>query len=66
MFWLDLTLKEKHTKRLNIKPQTHVLRDTATGEYVNSLTLSVCDEKDELFYFNGFPLDIEIGINLKT
>ena len=44
-------------------PQTHVLRDTSTGEYVNSLTLSVRNEKGELFDFNGFPLEFEIEIN---
>ena len=44
-------------------PQTHVLRDTSTGEYVNSLTLSVRDENGKLFYFNFFPLEFEIAIN---
>ena len=44
-------------------PQTYVLRDTSTGEYVNSLTLSVRDEKGENFDFNGFPLEFEIEIN---
>ena len=34
--------------------QQHVLRDTSTGDYdVNSLTISVKDEKDNLFDFNG-------------
>ena len=44
-------------------PHTHVLRDTFTGEYVNSLTLAVRDEKGELFDFNGFPLKFKIEIN---
>ena len=44
-------------------PQTHVLRDTSTGEYVNSLTISVRDESNEIFDFNGFPLELEIEIN---
>ena len=39
------------------------LRGTSTGEYVNSLTISVRDEKGELFDFNGFPLEFEIEIN---
>ena len=43
-------------------PQTHVLRDTSTGDYVNSLTISVRDERGELFDFNGFPLEFEIEI----
>ena len=35
-----------------------------TGDYdVNSLTISVRDEKDELFDFNGMPLEFEVEIN---
>ena len=45
-------------------PQQHVLRDTATGDYdVNSLTISVQDEKGNLFDFNGQPLEFEVEIN---
>ena len=45
-------------------PQQHVLRDTATGDYdVNSLTISVQDEKGNLFGFNGQPLEFELEIN---
>ena len=45
-------------------PQQHVLRDTATGDYdVNSLTISVCDEKGNLFDFNDQPLEFELEIN---
>ena len=37
--------------------QQYVLRDTSTGDYdVNSLTISVRDEKGELFDFNNMPL----------
>ena len=43
--------------------QTHVFRDTSSGEYVNSLTLSVRNENGELFDFNGLPLEFEIEIN---
>ena len=44
--------------------QQHVLRDTSTGDYiVNSLTISVKDEKGELFDFNGMPLEFEVEIN---
>ena len=44
--------------------QKHVLRDTLTGDYdVNSLTISVQDEKGELFDFNGMPLEFELEIN---
>ena len=44
-------------------PQTHVLRDTSTGEYVNTLTLSVRDERAELFDFEECPLEFEIEKN---
>ena len=43
--------------------QQHVLRDTSTGNYVNSLTISVRDENDEPFNFNGMPLKFEVEIN---
>ena len=45
-------------------PQQHVLRDTSTGDYdVNNLSISVKDEKDNLFDFNGQPLEFELEIN---
>ena len=45
-------------------PQPHVLRDTDSGDYVvNSITLSVKDENDNLFDFNGMPLEFEVEIN---
>ena len=45
-------------------PQRHVLRDTSTGDYyVNSLTISVQDEKGNLFDFNDHPLEFELEIN---
>ena len=45
-------------------PQPHVLRETDSGDYdVNSITLSVKDEKGNLFNFNGSPLEFELEIN---
>ena len=45
-------------------PQPHVLRDTDSGDYdVNSITLSVKDEKGNLFDFNSMPLEFEVEIN---
>ena len=45
-------------------PQPHVLRDTESSDYdVNSITLSVKDEKGHLFDFNGMPLEFEVEIN---
>ena len=44
-------------------PQPHVLRDTDSGDYdVNSITISVQDEKGNLFDFNGMPLEFEVEI----
>ena len=44
--------------------QPHVLRDTDSGDYdVNSITISVQDEKGNLFDFNGMPLEFEVEIN---
>ena len=45
-------------------PQPHVLRDTDSGDYdVNSITLSVKDENDNLFDFKNHPLEFELEIN---
>ena len=45
-------------------PKPHVLRDTDSGDYdVNSITLSVKDEKGNLFDFNNHPLEFELEIN---
>ena len=45
-------------------PQPHVLRETDSGDYnLNSITLSVKDENDNLFNFNGMPLEFELEIN---
>ena len=45
-------------------PQPHVLRDADSGDYdVNSITLSVKDEKGNLFDFNNHPLEFELEIN---
>ena len=44
--------------------QPHVLRDTDSGDYdVSSITLSVQDEKGNLFDFNGMPIEFELEIN---
>ena len=45
-------------------PQQQVLRKTESGDYdVNSITLSVKDENDNMFDFNGTPLEFDIEIN---
>ena len=45
-------------------PQPHVLHDTESGDYdVNSITLSVKNEKGNLFDFHDMPLEFEVEIN---
>ena len=43
--------------------QQHVLRDTSTGGYVNSLTISVWDVDGNLFDFHALSLEFELEIN---
>ena len=44
--------------------QQNVLRDTSTGDYdVNGITISIQDEKGNLFDFNSTPLKFKIEIN---
>jgi len=40
-----------------------VLRDCSTGEFINSVTISVKDENGKLFDFKGFPLLFELELN---
>jgi len=40
-----------------------VLRDCATDQFINSITISVKDENGELFDFKGFPLSFELDLN---
>ena len=57
-------IRGKPFEKVHYQTTQHVLRDTSTGDYdVNSLTISVRDEKDELFDFNGMPLEFEVEIN---
>ena len=41
----------------------HVFREASSGEYVNSVTLSVKDLDWGLLDFNGLPLEFELEIN---
>ena len=55
---------QPYTKITYQTTQTHVLRETESGDYdVNSITISVQDGKGNLFDFNGMPLEIEVEIN---
>ena len=50
-----------YTKITYQTAQQHVLRDTSTGDYdVNSLTISIQDEKGNLFDFNGMSLGMPV------
>jgi len=40
-----------------------VLRDCSTGDFINSITISVKDESGELFDFKGLPLLFELELN---
>ena len=50
-------------EKIHYQTTQHVLRDTSTYDYVNSLTISVRDVNGNLFYFNGLPLEFELEIN---
>ena len=53
-----------YTKITYQTAQPHVLRDALSSDYdVNSLTISVQDEKSNLFAFNGMPLEFALEIN---
>ena len=41
----------------------NVLRDVSTGNHVTNVTLSLIDEKNNLFDFNRLPLQFQIEIN---
>jgi len=41
----------------------HPLRHCSRAESINSITISVKDEKGELFDFKGFPLLFELELN---
>ena len=59
-----LDVKGTPYKKINYQTaQQHVLRDTSTSDYVNSLTISVRDVNGELFDFNGMPIEFEFEIN---
>ena len=46
------------------KAQQHVLREVLTSDYdVNGITITVKDEKGNLFDFNDMPLEFEVETN---
>ena len=53
-------IKGKPFEKVYYETEKHVLRDASSGEYVNSVTLSVKDLHGELFDFNGLPLEFEL------
>ena len=55
-------VKGKAYEKITYKSDTNVLRDTMSGEFLNSLTISVRDEHGELFNFIDLPLHFELQI----
>ena len=41
----------------------HVLRDVSADKHISNMTISVRDQNNNLFDFNGFPLQFQIEIN---
>ena len=59
-----LALRGKPFEKVHYQTsEQHVLRETSSGEFINSITLSVRHENGNLFYFNGQPLEFEVEIN---
>ena len=57
-------IRGKPFERVNYQTtQQHVLRDASSCNYVKSITLSVRDENNILFDFNGLPIEFEIELN---
>ena len=50
-------------QKISYKPDLYVLRDTMSGEYLSSLTISVRNKRGELLNFNAFPLEFELEIH---
>ena len=63
-YFIHCDLIDKRQNLLNRKPSTALAKCDIRGQpFVNSLTISVCDEKGNLFDFNGQPLEFELEIN---
>jgi hypothetical protein len=58
----DITGKPFEKETYNASQQQD-LRDCSTDKHVNSITLSVKDQKGELFDFNGFDMEFELELN---
>ena len=41
----------------------HILRDISADKYITNMTISVREENNNLFDFNGMPLQFLIEIN---
>ena len=58
----DITGKPFEKVFYQSSPQ-HVLRDVSTDKHISNMTISVRDQNNNLFDFNGFPLQFQIEIN---
>ena len=58
----DITGKPFEKVFYQSSPQ-HVLRDVSADKHISNMTISVRDQNNNLFDFNGFPLQFQIEIN---
>ena len=58
----DITGKPFEKVFYQSSPQ-HVLRDVSADKHISNMTISVMDQNNNLFDFNGFPLQFQIEIN---
>ena len=58
----DITGKPFEKVFYQSSPQ-HVLRDVSADKHISNMTISVTDQNNNLFDFNGLPLQFQIEIN---
>ena len=58
----DITGKPFENVFYQSSPQ-HVLRDVSADKHISNMTISVTNETNDLFNFNGMPLQFQIEIN---
>ena len=58
----DITGKPHERVFYQSSPQ-HVLRDVSADKHISNMTISVRDQNNNLFDFNGLPLQFQIEIN---
>ena len=56
-------IRGRSFEKVHYETSQQVFRVTASGNYENSVTLTVKDSNGEIFDFNGLPLLFELEIN---